>query len=76
MLQRLTLLTISFVLPSVLYSCYGSYMTVSYYPILKSAFCFESHSSDSISTYSNPITQSTDPGGSGRIDTSIKGKLS
>lgn len=73
--EKLTLVTISFLLPAVFYLFDGSNRMASHHSILTSAFEVKIHNSDFIATYSNPIAQSTDPndpGGSGRIDKSLK----
>jgi hypothetical protein len=48
----------------------------SYNSILTSAFEVKIDNSDFIATYSNPMAQSTDPGGGGRIDISIRSQPS
>ena len=74
--EKLTLVTISFLLPAVFYLFDGSNRMTSYHSILTSAFEVKIDNSDSIATYSNPMAQSTDPGGGGRIDISIRSQPS
>jgi hypothetical protein len=76
MVSKLTLLKISLLLPA-LFSSFDEPKIVSFYhSSLTATLSDRIHYYDSIPTHSSSVAQSTDPGGSGRIDINIRSTLS